>query len=110
MNRQRIRRYVAYFCIFGLLFSAALVIYGVKGPYFKTEPLLSAFTFSSAAPQRFEFEIDRSDHYLIEIHLSNIFPDKKMDSILGDFVHSGQRSLIDVEWDIKTKGQVIARG
>ena len=46
---------------------------------------------------------------MVEIHLDTVFPEEKMDKILGDFVAGGGGD-IDVSWKVNQDEAVIAQG
>ncbi|MDH3562736.1 MAG: hypothetical protein OEN49_04985 [Gammaproteobacteria bacterium] len=46
---------------------------------------------------------------MVEIHLNTVFPEEKIDKILGDFVAGGGGN-IDVSWKVNLDEAVIAQG
>ncbi len=107
---MKIKKYTTCFCVIGVLASVALLIYGVTGPHFRSEPLVSSFTFSSSNPQSFTFNVDRTEKYMIEVHLKKVFNEEKMDSIIGDFVAGGKGGTINVVWEIKEGNKIVTKG
>ena len=105
-----IRRLLKYISAVGFVISLGLIIYGTYGPYYETAPLNSSFTFTTEAPQNFKFKVDKSDRYMIEIHLKNVLSDKQMNTILGNFVKGGTGGEINIEWYLHEGNETIANG
>ena len=100
---------VLTFVLSGVIVSAAIYLYGAYGPFYRTEPLILPLSFSSNSVYQAEFDVDRSEEYMVEVHLKRVFSDVGMKEILGDFV-AGGGGLIDVAWEIKTDRKQIAQG
>jgi hypothetical protein len=86
------------------------MLYGLFGPYYKTEPLKSSFSFATGDPQSYGFNVDKTDTYMIEIHLKKVLSDEKMGTILGDFVRGGNGGKIDIDWNLKEGDKLVAKG
>lgn len=105
-----IGRVIKYISAIGLVISLALIIYGMYGPHFETEPLKSSFTFATAEPQVFEFKIGKSEKYMVEIHLENVLPEEQMEAILGDSVKRGEGAKVNIEWSLNEGDEIVASG
>jgi hypothetical protein len=99
-----------YFIFIGFFISLVLILYGDIGPYYKTELLQSAFSFATGEPQRYDFDVGKSEKFMVEIHLKKVFSDEKMNTILGDFVNEGDSGKIDLEWDLYEGDKLLAKG
>ncbi len=99
------RRVGKYIAIAVLVFSCALIMYGAYGPYYNTVPLESSFSFGAESPQKFEFLAEKTDTYMVEIHLRNLLPEEGMKDILGNHEKEGK---IDIEWSVQDGGEIIA--
>jgi hypothetical protein len=92
------------------LFTAVLIyLYGAHGPFYRTEPALLPISFSIPAPQQANFRVDRTEEYLVEVHLSNVFEKERMETILGDFQQGGG-GRIDISWRVLENTSIIAAG
>lgn len=105
-----IGRAIKYISAFGLVISLALIIYGMYGPFFETEPLKSSFTFATTEPQVFDFKIGKSEKYMVEIHLKNVLPKEQMEAILGDYAKRGEGAKVNIEWSLNEGDEIIASG
>ncbi|MBN1384681.1 MAG: hypothetical protein JW983_07375 [Elusimicrobia bacterium] len=105
-----LKQIILFFCIIGIIGSIVLYINGVYGPFYNTTPLKAPFSFADSSPQVFKFKPEKSEDYMIEIHLSNKYSDGKIESILGKYFESGKGAPIDVGWNVKRKDKVIASG
>jgi len=93
----------------GTISGLLMLAFGVNGPYYRTEVVNLPVNLQSPSEHQVIFTVDRSDEYMIEIHLNNVFTKEKMDKILGHYV-SGKGGNINVSWYIHNNGNVIAEG
>ena len=85
-----------------------LLALGINGPLYRSTVVSLPVNLQSPTELETTFTVDRSEKYMVEIHLKSVFPEEKMDKILGDFV-AGSGGAIDVSWSVKTNGSVIAQ-
>ena len=105
-----IRKVLKYFSAICLFVSLVLILYGINGPFYKTEPLKSSFTFAAIEPKRYKFEVIKSDKYMVEIHLKNVLSDEEMNTILGNFLKKGEGGKANVEWYLHEGDKLVAKG
>jgi len=101
------RRIIEYFVYIGSIFSLALIIYGVTGPYYNIKPLKSHFSFATKDPQIFEFEVEKSEKYMVEIHLKHNIPSDQLNSILGNGVKNEEDGQINIEWFLHEGDKIL---
>ena len=93
----------------GIVAGLLILTLGIKGPFYRTEVVNLPVNLQSPSEHQVQFTVDRSEEYMVEIHLNSVFSEKKMDKILGDFVAGGGGD-IDVLWEVKVDEAVIAQG
>jgi len=86
-----------------------MLAFGMYGPLYRTEVVNLPVNLQTPSDHSMAFTVDRSEEYMVEIHLKSVFPEEMMDKILGDFA-AGGGGEIDVSWSVKTDGTVIAQG
>lgn len=93
----------------GIVVGLLMLVLGINGPIYRTEVVNLPVNLQSPSEHRVQFTVDRSDEYMVEIHLNTVFTEDKMDEILGDLVAGGGGD-IDLLWEVKLDEVVIARG
>lgn len=93
----------------GIVVGLLILTLGIKGPFYRTEVVNLPVNLQSPSEHQVQFTVDRSEEYMVEIHLNLVFPENKMGKILGDFVVGGGGD-IDVLWEVKVDEAVIAQG
>jgi len=85
-----------------------MVALGMKGPLYRAQVVNLPVNLQSPSEHAARFTVDRSEEYMVEIHLDSVFSEEKMDKILGDFV-AGGGGILDVSWEVKDNEAVIAQ-
>ena len=93
----------------GIATGLLMLLLGVNGPTYRTEVVHIPVNLQSPSEHHAKFTVDRSEEYMIEVHLKSVFSDEKMNKILGDFVKGGNGE-IELSWLVKSNGSVIAQG
>ena len=93
----------------GIVAGLLILAFGMNGPLYRTEVVNLPVNLQSPSDHVTTFTVDRSEEYMVEIHLNSIFSEEKMDNILGDYV-AGGGGAINVSWEVKNNGAVIAQG
>ncbi len=106
---KRIRRISIGIALGGLLIGLILWLFGVLGPFYRTEVAMLPINLQSSSQHQINFTMDRPEEYLVEVHLKQVFSKEKMNGILGDFV-AGGGGKISIRWVIDSGGTVIAQG
>jgi len=95
--------------IFGLLVGLVALLFGMAGPFYRTEVANLPLNIETPSNHKIAFTVDRSEDYLIEVHLESIFSEVKMDYILGDYLESGG-GVINITWRIDANNSLITQG
>jgi len=95
--------------IVGIVVGLFILALGMIGPLYRSQVVILPVNLQSPSEHETTFTVDRSEEYMVEIHLDSVFSEEKMDTILGDFV-AGGGGAIDVSWVIKDNEVVIAQG
>ena len=93
----------------GIATGLLILVLGINGPTYRTEVVNLPVNLQSPSEHHAKFTVDRSEEYMIEVHLKSVFPKEKMDKILGDYVKGGGGE-IELSWLVKNNGAVIAQG
>lgn len=93
----------------GIVAGLLMLAFGMYGPLYRTEVVNLPVNLQSPSEHKIAFTVDRSEEYMVEIHLKSIFAEGKMDNILGDFAAGGGGD-IKVSWEVTRNGVVIAQG
>ena len=100
---------VAGILVGGIVAGFLMLALGMNGPLYRTEVVNLPVNLQSPSEHKAAFTVDRTEEYMVEIHLNSVFSEEKMDEILGDFV-AGGGGAIDVSWEVKDNEAVIAQG
>ncbi len=106
---QNTKKTIVVILIFGLLTGLAALLFSMAGPFYRTEVANLSLNIETPSNHKITFTVDRSEDYLIEVHLESIFSEEKMDYILGDYLKSGG-GVINITWRIDTNGSLLAQG
>ena len=109
MQMVRKIRIIVGVLVGGILAGLIMMAFGMYGPVYRTEVVNLPVNLQSPSEHQVQFTVDRSEEYMVEIHMNPVFPEEKMDKILGDFVEGGGGD-IDVSWEVKVNEAVIAQG
>jgi hypothetical protein len=93
----------------GIVVGSLMLVFGINGPLYRSTVVSLPINLQSPSEQETTFTVDRTEEYMVEIHLKSVFPDEKMDMILGDYV-AGGGGAIEVSWTVKTNDSVVAQG
>jgi hypothetical protein len=102
-------RVIVGFIIAGIIVGLLMLALGINGPIYRAEVVKLPVNLQTPSEHQAQFTVDRSEEYMVEIHLNTVFPEEKMDKILGDFVAGGGGN-IDVSWRVNVDEAVIAQG
>jgi hypothetical protein len=93
----------------GLATGVGFLLFGVFGPFYRTEAVRIPIDLQVQSRHRVEFTVDRTEEYLIEAYLASVFTDAKMEEIVGDFV-AGGGGKIDISWQVGAGSRIVAQG
>ena len=93
----------------GVITGLMMLSAGMYGPTYRTQVAKLPIDLESPSQHRTTFKVDHSDQYMIELHLNAVFPDEKMERILGDFAE-GERGEVEVAWKVESDSSVIGGG
>lgn len=93
----------------GIIAGLLMLALGLNGPIYRTEVVALSVNLQSPSEHQAPFTVDRTEEYMVEVHLKSIFSEEKMDKILGDFVEGGGGE-IDLLFEVKVDDSVIAHG
>ena len=68
---------------------AAILAYGLWGPFYAVDPLQAPLSLSTRETQQFPFRVGRSASYFVEVHLKQALPESEMERFIGDSVAGG---------------------
>ena len=102
-------RFTAGILVCGIVAGLLMLAFGMNGPLYRTEVVTLPVNLQSPSDHETTFTVDRSEEYMVEIHLNSIFSEEKMDNILGDYV-AGGGGKINVSWEVINNGAIIAQG
>ena len=108
-NMNRFNKIILSILLLGLLTGVISLFFGILGPLYRTEVVKIPINIESPSIHKINFTVDRSEKYLIEIHMKSIFSEEKMDFILGDFV-SGSGGALNISWELNTKNSFLTKG
>ena len=103
------KKYIIGILVVGFFAGFVTLLFGMLGPFYRTEVVNLPINLELPSNHKIVFTVDRSDDYLIEVHLKSIFSREKMDDILGDYRKSGGGS-INVAWSIEANKSFLSRG
>lgn len=95
--------------LIGITVGLLILLIGIYGPFYRTKVVNQPVNLQLPSVYQLKFTVDRSVNYMIEIHLSTIFPEEKMETILGEYV-KGNAGEIKVLWNVSTNNILIAEG
>lgn len=95
--------------VIGLLAGLTTLLFGMAGPFYRTDVVNLPINLETPSNHKTSFTVDRSEDYLIEVHLDTIFPEDKIDFILGDYRKSGG-GAINITWSIDANNSFLTRG
>lgn len=105
----RIMKIIAVILVSGISVGLLILALGLYGPIYRTEVVSLPVNLQLPSEHQARFTVDRTEEYMVEVHLDKVFLEEKMDKILGDFVKGGGGE-IDLSWEVKANESVIAHG
>lgn len=95
--------------VVGLVAASMVYVYAVNGPYYRTTPVETALSFSSINTKTVKFNVDRSEEYLVELHVKELFERQEMEAIMGG-LKAGGGGAIDVSWKVAGRDRLVGEG
>ena len=106
---NRINKIILSILLLGLLIGIFQLLFGILGPFYRTKVVHLPINIESPSTHKINFTVDRSEEYLIEVHLKSIFPEEKMDFIVGDYVKNGGGAL-NISWKADIDNSFLSKG
>lgn len=96
--------------ITGLIVGILLITYGNVGPWYTTTPFRDNYSLTYTKPQYYEFKVNKSEEYLLEIELVRQSQCERLNCILPSHLSPNEKQPISTSWQLESNNVKIAGG